>query len=137
MICLDFGVFIWMIIHCLCMDKLLDSRHWYNLDVMIKWLWVNVDDFGENRDFLKGGNFESWRILDCFVKNIIVSNGNKWLDWHSLVWSLLEERHIDFMGSNWVYSLILAIFWISILFTNASSHTRCWCQFYELDLFPK
>ena len=39
----------------------------------------------------------------CQIKNIDLSKGNKWLHWHSIFGSVLEERNSDCMG---LYDLI-------------------------------
>ena len=62
-ICLD-ALFILRIIHWLCMTKLLISTHWYNLKVMVKFVWVNIDNLVKSSDLLKCDRF-----LDCSVRS--------------------------------------------------------------------
>ena len=62
-ICLD-ALFILRIIHCLCITKLLISTHWYNLKVMVKFVWVNFDNLVKSSDLLNCDRF-----LDCSVRS--------------------------------------------------------------------
>ena len=73
-ICLD-ALFILRIIHCLCMTKLLISTHWYNLKVMVKFVWVNIDNLVKSSDLLNCDRF-----LDCSVRSKKLIMSNDWID---------------------------------------------------------
>ena len=87
-------------------------------------------------DLLNSDFFEGWAIFGLFwqLKNITLSNGNKWL-----IDIVLEERNIDLMGSNWFYSLKLVSNKHVMNFNiwpQCFHHTQFCCQFLWFGLIP-